>query len=759
MGPGLLPKRIGTSYAVKFTLALVVLLGIVGGFGYFIYDTTGAAIEEDTRAELRNEASIQTQYIDGWFRTTAGQMESIRRTNAFRNENDRVMTSRLTELAEQEAIAGAYYVNTTTDRVVVYGGSQSGFRDDSRDVQPSLSTHVQSALDAAPEANVVTTTAFRLESGQPVLALVSRMPGSIHDSHEETIIVSVVDLRALSRVVLGDANTVRVLDDRGKVVLAQDPSVLLTDDSVGSQPLDGSSGYTGAVNGSGNELAVGYASATTQPWTTTTRVPRASAFALQQTVQRQLGAMLAVVVLGMVVFGLTLGRNTVRSISRLSASADRLQDGDLETPVESSRADELGDLARGFDEMRRSLKEQIEEARAARRTAEAARQESEQFSRQLRETADEYGTVMQSCADGDLTRRLDPDTESEAMSTVATSFNAMLDDIEETVRSSKQFAAQVDDASQTAAESVAEVKDASEQVTESVQEISIGAERQSDTLGTVASEMEDLSTTTEEIAASSNEVADLAERTAVTGERGQNAAEDAIEGLREIEAGSETAVDEIEALEAEVEQVDELIEFVSGLAKETNMLALNANIEASRGGGEGDATGFGVVAEQVKDLAQETKNATEDIERRLERIAEQTERASQQVQRTAARIDADAESIEQAITALDEVAAYAQETNEGVQEISAATEQQAATTEEVVAAVEDAAGIAAQTTEETETVAAAAEEQTANVTAVSETVEQLSHRAASLSEMLRGFDVDDAGTAAPNPGQIQAGDD
>lgn len=96
--------------------------------------------------------------------------------------------------------------------------------------------------------------------------------------------------------------------------------------------------------------------------------------------------------------------------------------------------------------------------------------------------------------------------------------------------------------------------------------------------------------------------------------------------MNEIEAESDQAITEIERLEAEMGQIDELLEFISEVAEQTNMLALNANIEASRSSSTDD--GFAVVADEVKELANETKLAAERIEERLDRIQAQTERTA-----------------------------------------------------------------------------------------------------------------------------------
>ncbi len=761
----ILPDFLSQSFLRKFVATLLVVLLVVGGMSMFVYAQTTTQIQSDIEAEYTGAAERNAGDIVDWQNERSSNAGLLSESPALDDPTDDEINEILTNEQDRlpDDVRAIHYVDLDDQQIVA----------SSTPARPGTQLNIVEAPWAYEDLELADDDVFVSDveeiQGAPTVSFVSPVAGT----EENIVLVLTSDL---DNVVDGfteptDETFTQVINQDGSVVAGDldrtDDSldsnvgtfVDYTEDLENSQVIqNGFAGESGFFDGAevaeiDREHVTAYAPVMADDevdLVVAVHVPSEQAFALQSSIQTSMFGLLAATFIGLGFMAVAFGRGTVRSINQLSTKAQALEQGNLDEEIEVTRDDEIGNLGQAFASMRDALRAQIQEAETAREEAESAREEAERINEHLVTKADEYQAVMQEAAEGDLNRRMNPESESPAMTSIAEEFNEMLGEIEETVTELKAFSTEVAVASEEVTASSEEVRGASEQVTESVQQISDGADRQNRALQASNEEMTDLSETVSDIAVTSSQVAEIAEQTARTGREGQSAAQEAIEGMTEIEAESETTVEAMERLQAEMEQIDELLEFITEIATQTNMLALNANIEASRGAREGESEGFGVVASEIKDLASDTKEAAQDIEGRLQGIKAETDRAAEEVQTTRAQIASQTESVAEAADALEDVAEYAQETNTGVQQIDTATKQQKTTTEEVVSMLEETATISEETTVEAENVAAAAEEQTTALTEMSDSASDLSTRASRLSEALDRFETEEEAADAIN---------
>jgi methyl-accepting chemotaxis protein len=425
---------------------------------------------------------------------------------------------------------------------------------------------------------------------------------------------------------------------------------------------------------------------------------------------------------------------------------------EAQTQLEAAEAksDEVEDLE--------AKQAEIEQARAeaeeTKAEAEARQREVERMNEHLEAKADAYSAAMTKAAAGDLTVRLDPESESEAMARIGEACNEMLDETAVAMREIQAFTAEIAAASEEANRGTDEASEASEAISDSIQGIAAGANEQRETLQQVAGEMNNLSATVEEVAASAETVAETSRETADIADDGEETAQGAIADAREVQSAIDSTVDNVERLDDRMAEIGEIVDLIGDIAEQTNMLALNANIEAARAGNGagGGGDGFAVVANEVKQLAEETQKSAADIERLIEEVQSQTETTVAEARTAEEYMEAELEAVEDVAEAFDQVADNAAETDDGIREISETADDQAASTEEAVAMVDEVADISRETAAESDDVSAAAEEQTAAMSQVSANVSSLSDRADELESLIAAFDLDGDGSRTPGGG-------
>ena len=314
--------------------------------------------------------------------------------------------------------------------------------------------------------------------------------------------------------------------------------------------------------------------------------------------------------------------------------------------------------------------------------------------------------------EGDLTQRVDQDRKDE-LGDLAKWFNAFVGKVHDVV-------AEVGGVTR-------EVAAAATQIAASSEEMSQGMTDQNQQIFQISSAIEQMGTSVVEVARKSGEAANNALESGQVAKEGGEVVEQTIEGMRAISDAVSAGAASVAELGKRGEQIGKIIDVINDIADQTNLLALNAAIEAARAGEHG--RGFAVVADEVRKLADRTTKATDEIGDSIKAIQNETGEAVQRMNAGTDQVASGVTSATQAGESLKKIVTSAQDVAGMIQSIAASAEQQSTASEEVSRNVESVSAVSRQASEGSQQAASAAA--------------QLSTKAEQLQRLVGTFKTDD----------------
>ncbi|MBU7006260.1 methyl-accepting chemotaxis protein [Phosphitispora fastidiosa] len=418
--------------------------------------------------------------------------------------------------------------------------------------------------------------------------------------------------------------------------------------------------------------------------------------------------------------GLYLSRSISRPVVALSAALARVADGDLSVEkVRATTSDEVGQMTMAFNTMLESLRDMINQISSSSQSVAATSEE------------------------------LSSNGEEATRAT------------EQVVKAIEQIAAGAGEQSKSVTETVKVV----EQVSQAIEQIASGAQEQSKNVLSSTELVNGMVQKIDTMAGGMETVRKVAEQSKTVAESGGESVEKTVAGMHKVkDASSDTAL-KIRELGEQSQKIGEIIEVIDDIAEQTNLLALNAAIEAARAGEHGK--GFAVVADEVRKLAERSGKATKEIAELITGIQKGTTAAVESMEIGAREVEEGVILAQEAGKALEEIMAGVKTSSEHVNQImgiindilkgsqevaktvnnvaaiteenTAATEEMAASAQQVNSSIQNIASVSEESAAAAEEVSASTEELNASVEEISASSEQLAKMAQELQQMVAHF--------------------
>ncbi|MEJ8545647.1 methyl-accepting chemotaxis protein [Brevibacillus borstelensis] len=342
-------------------------------------------------------------------------------------------------------------------------------------------------------------------------------------------------------------------------------------------------------------------------------------------------------------------------------------------------------------------------------------------------------------AAGDLTVAIGRIKNRDELGKLAQAFTQMVQNLRTLVTEVVSNAEQVAASSEQLTASAEETTQATNQIASAIQGVAHGAEVQGRSVDDSVRLISEMNLGVQRVAETASTVAEVSIETSKETERGNEMIRKVIDQMQTISAAVAQTDQVVKRLGQRSKQIDEIIQVITDISDQTNLLALNAAIEAARAGEHGK--GFAVVADEVRKLAEQSKNSAEQIANLIRQIQADTSHAVSAMEQGQKEVETGRVIVEETGVGFQRIFHSVEQTSTQIQEVTAVAEEMTASSEQIKASIEEMARIAEESAANSQNVASVSEEQLASMEEIAASAGSLEKMAEELRTLVSRFRV------------------